>query len=105
MLVFVVNGVMLASKANACTMERPPVAADMPDCHKSQNQQNEQKPKGDHCDGVCFCQHVGASNHILALSENIISYHSIAAVGQPTSPAFMHVIDHANLLRPPISLS
>lgn len=111
MLVFVVNGVMLAAKANACTMERGSVSvsqvdqADMPDCHKSQDQQNQQKPKGDHCDGVCFCKHVGAVSHILSFAENITPYHRIAVEQVNTPQAFVHVIDRSNLFRPPIFIS
>lgn len=111
MFVFALNTVVLAASANACKMERGGVTAeqampDMPNCHKKSDNSQQKQGETPHCNGVCFCQHLISSHHILPFAEAVSFTHSFVK----DSPASLaqraaHFLTLSPPHRPPIFIS
>lgn len=105
--VFALNTTVLAAKASACKMENAPVSAeksvnqDMPDCHKKTSQK-----QGNHCKGVCFCQHIQAQSFAMPMMKIAVAVPSvIKAQDFFEKPEFLKYSAVSARFRPPIILS
>lgn len=111
MLVFALNTVVLAANANACKMERDGMAAeqtmpDMPNCHMKKSNTDQKQGGIYHCKGVCFCQHIMSSHHVLPFAEAVkITYDFVKGDPAPTMLSAVHSFKTAPPYRPPISVS
>ncbi len=103
-LVFAVNTVSLSAFAFSCDMDQKPVAGEQEmNCHEAEKTKDNKTQN--HCEGVCFCQHVMIGQHVLL--SDVVTPSAIFEKERllPLSDQFIYLVTPAPPFRPPISIS